>query len=112
MLCIANRTEPNLIDLERAFGNLGIDLPDLSEFHKEVSSSPLEQEVPRFPVPRSSAHVYYGAASFGGTSKRRSRAPSLSSEDEESYDHIPPYFPPLPTAAQEKGKECVRSGEV
>lgn len=100
----ANRTEPNLSDLSRAFCNLGVDLDDLSEFLEEVESSPLEQKVPLFPVPRVSSHVYVGPGSFGETSKRRSRAPSLSSEEEDCYDHIPPYLPPLPTAEGEEGK--------
>lgn len=93
---LANRTEPNLSDLSRAFHSLGIDLNDLSEFIREVQSAPLEQAIPRFPVPHNSSHVYQGPASYGETSKKRSRAPSLSSEDEE-YDHIPPYLPPLPS---------------
>ena len=97
---VANRTEPNLSDLAQAFGNLGVDLADLSEFLKEVESSPLNPNIPRFPVPRKSSHVYSGPASFGEASKRRLRAPSLSSEDEE-YDHIPPYLPPLPSQHEE-----------
>ena len=91
-------------DLSQAFRNLGIDLSGLSDFLEEVECVPLEQKIPRFPVPRPSSHVYYGPTSFGETSKRRSRAPSLSSEDEDCYDHIPPYFPPLPTAEREEGK--------
>ena len=84
----ANRTEPNLVDLERAFCHL--------------HSSPLEQKIPRYPIPRDSSHVYSGLASFG-ESKRRSRAPSLSSEDEE-YDHIPPYLPALPSQGKDDDK--------
>lgn len=96
VLFLANRTQPNLSDLAQAFRNLGVDLSDLSEFICEVDSAPLEQVVPRFPIPRKSAHIYQGPSSYGETSKKRSRAPSLSSEDEE-YDHIPPYLPPLPS---------------
>ena len=79
-----------------------MDVDDLSEFLREVESSPLNQNIPLYPIPRSSTHIFQGPASFGETSKKRSRAPSLSSEDEDN-DHIPPYFPPLPSQGDERG---------
>ena len=85
-----------MTDLAQAFRVLRIDISDLNEFLEEVESSPLDHQIPRFPIPRNSSHVYHGPTSYGETSKRRSRAPSLSSEDEE-FDHIPPYLPPLPS---------------
>ena len=100
---LANRTEPNLCDLSQAFQTLDIDLADLSEFLREVESQPLEQKVPKFPVPRNSCHVCYGPASYGESTKKRPRNPSLSSEDDE-YDHIPPYFPPFPSQNVEQDK--------
>jgi len=102
---LANRTEPNLCDLSQAFQTLSVDLADLSEFLRDVESQPLEQKVPKFPVPRCSSHVHYGPSSYGESTKKRSRRnPSLSSEDDE--DHIPPYFPPFPSQSTEleKGK--------
>lgn len=100
LLPLANRTEPNLCDLSQAFRSLSVDLSDLAEFLREVDSQPLDQRVPRFPASRSSTHIYHGPASFGEVTRKRSRAPSLSSEDEE-YDHIPPYLPPFPSQRRE-----------
>ncbi len=99
----ANRTEPNLCDLSQTFRSLDVDLGELAEFLRQVDSQPLEQRVSRFPVPRNSTHVYHGPGSFGEVTKKRSRAPSLSSEDEE-YDHIPSYLPPFPSQRRESVK--------
>ena len=61
------------------------------------------QTIPRYPVPRSSTHVY--TAPSGGKPAavtHRSRTGSLSSEDEYDRDHIPPYLPPLPLEAEDQ----------
>ena len=98
----ANRTEPNLADVFQAFRDLGINLSDLAEFTQEVESLPPPEPIPRYPVPRSSTHIYH--APSGGkpaVAGRRARTGSLSSEDESDRDHIPPYLPPLPLEAEE-----------
>lgn len=99
----ANRTEPNFADVFQAFRDLGINLSDLAEFTREVESLPPPEPIPRYPVPRSSTHIYH--APSGGkpaTAGRRVRTGSLSSEDETDRDHIPPYLPPLPLEAEEE----------
>jgi hypothetical protein len=105
---LANRTEPNLADVFEAFRDLGIDLSDLAEFTREVESVPPPEPIPRYPVPRSSTHVYHtpSGGKPAATASRRARTGSLSSEDESDRDHIPPYLPPLPLEAEEeKGSE-------
>lgn len=103
---LANRTEPNLSDVFEAFCDLGVNLSELSEFTREVESIPPPQPIPRYPIPRSSTHIYH-APSPGGQSgvARRSRTGSLSSEDESDRDHIPPYLPPLPLEKEEEKGE-------
>ena len=104
----ANRTEPNLADVFQAFRDLGINISDLAEFTQEVESLPPPEPIPRYPVPRSSTHVYH--APSGGkpaaATSRRARTGSLSSEDESDRDHIPPYLPPLPLEAEEEKGTC------
>ena len=100
---LANRTEPNLADVFEAFRDLGINLSDLAEFTREVESVPPPEPIPRYPIPRSSTHIYH--APSGGkpaAASRRARTGSLSSEDEWDRDHIPPYLPPLPLEADEE----------
>ena len=108
-LSLANRTEPNLADVFEAFRDLGINLSDLAEFTREVESVPPPEPIPRYPIPRSSTHIYH--APSGGkpaAANRRARMGSLSSEDELDRDHIPPYLPPLPLEAdEEKGILCM-----
>ena len=104
---VANRTEPNLSDVFEAFRDLGVNLSELAEFTHEVESIPPPQPIPRYPIPRSSTHIYHAPPSGGQSgAARRSRTGSLSSEDEFDRDHIPPYLPPLPLEKEEeKGKQ-------
>ena len=102
---VANRTEANLSDVFQAFCDLGVNIPDLEEFMREVESIPPPQPIPRYPVPRSSTHIYHTPSSDGKpAAPRRPRTGSLSSEDEHDREHIPPYLPPLPLEEEEEGK--------
>ena len=107
----ANRTDPNLTDLNCAFRDLGISVSKLSEFRMEVDSTPLKHHVANFPLKKPSTHVYQpSSASVTGSTglssrkvSRMSRSSSLTSEEEED-DYIPSYLPPLPsTKGDEKG---------
>ena len=100
---LANRTEANVSDVFQAFRDLGVNISELEEFKREVESVPPPQPVPRYPIPRSSTHVYHAPSSGGKPGvTRRSRTGSLSSEDESDRDHIPPYLPPLPLEEEEE----------
>lgn len=61
-----NRTEPNLVDLSQAFSDLGVSLPELTDFLQQVRSTPLDQKVPHYPIQQSSTHVYENDQSDAG----------------------------------------------
>lgn len=104
---IANRTEPNLADLALAFGDLGINLSEVSEFCREVESNPCVHTVPKYPFPKKSSHVCLG----GGPPRagaRGARSTSFSSDEDSDEGYIPSYLPPLP----QKGEDGNGTGLV
>ncbi|KAL5474930.1 hypothetical protein EMCRGX_G026962 [Ephydatia muelleri] len=103
----ANRTEPNLADLALAFGDLGINLSEVSEFCREVESNPCVHTVPKYPFPKKSSHVCLG----GGPPRagaRGARSTSFSSDEDSDEGYIPSYLPPLP----QKGEDGNGTGLV
>lgn len=47
-------TVPNLDDVGLAFRDMGINLPDLEEYIRNVDSIPCVYEIPKYPIPRDS----------------------------------------------------------
>ena len=56
----ANRVQPNLLDLQMAFHELRVSLPQLLEYVQEVDAGQIPHSVPHIPVPKSQAHIYTG----------------------------------------------------
>ncbi len=102
----ANRTDPNLTDLHQAFRDLGISIPDLTEFCSGVDLGKFKRAVPKFPCPKPSSHIYQpgggpGSDASGTNSEEMvSMSRSLMSEEEGC---ISSYLPPLPSVKVAKG---------
>ena len=56
----ANRVQPDLLDLQMAFHELRVSLPQLLEYVQEVDAGQIPHSVPHIPVPKSQAHIYTG----------------------------------------------------
>ena len=79
--CVSNstdsRTEPNLDDLNRAFQDIGIYLPELEDFVSQVDQVPFIHQLPRYPKPK--ACVLH-----------HPRNGEIAERLEQYYDYLPP----------------------
>ena len=118
LLCIAERSEPNLSDVYCAFNELNIVPQDLSEYFQNVNIVSLPTVPPTLPIPRSQTHLYNGTDSKVLRKRDRglvtSELVTLEEEsggsagegegegDDDEWEEIPGYLPPLPKIQKDK----------